>query len=1647
MKCSIPELSQDEQDQLRKNAQNHQHFFGHPDTMIKNTPLEKAAAFIHYINDIPEVVSRRKEKNGFVTYVNRLGVELVSASKSNRRRSVFDKGTGTTASSLEASRNMLTGGAFDDVLMRDAWGWLMRRLSDFTEVSQRGDYKINERLDPEGKPYSGGTYQLAMIPSEVLRFLFTEESGADFNLRINLFGLPELAEDDTVGDPKTGTLLYYLLQQSRNGRYKNMKYDFEAAGETATASLTFDEKVFREIAEYVHMTFYSTLRTFSKTEAPYKFQSKSDPKDRVFSDLIIGTQVFTFSPQRNTGGFADLLFMYGDKKHTIITDFKTKSVLLNDRKGSGSPVNKSNQTRYNRQVQMYLDGIRYVGGNPLVGQLAPATMLLTRSNIEANGESTFIVGGLIHAQSGENELSKRYGISVSPFSSALIPQLEEQMTILSDFIEQTQLRTSETRATLKSATISDDPEVRKDIWDRVRSNALLLSSIRGQTSEIHEHAFKQMTLHFNISSYMSAALNLDAQIEPFQNDLEEYIDTTLVDLRRTVNPKQYLESMLDEFLIYQDMMKEYDLEINALKAVFNSQVQSYYVDGLIKMFSYLEGTSGLKMRDTFEQILKQIPSEYYPNQQKDAFIDTYFDFIDDNDIQGLIGFIDNKFRPMFEEYYTSISSRLDAISTRNSELNSELVIALVPPTSVEKQTGTAKKKLVVESLGFWDRWATRSELIDNPLFKIFNKVKDFAEQKTLRQYEERMKSYQKTHDDFLTYVNNSKMSYKEAVGLLVDTEIGMLHKRFVDDFYARKEDALQNQDAAWMRGYYEIRDKAAWLEEYEAKRDNYFQWLDSQAKLYEDELAANPEYYPDVGIDPKFVEQRKDEFLQAYNLNAKEGNAWVNRRNLKYLEPKKVVHERFASEKYEKIRSTEALFNMYEQLRSLPLEAKSIIGQGKMYIPEDFFPNIAATTGELALKIPQTGILSTAGKMVANEFRIAPIDETLGVYNEDTFGRNTIPFSGVVPLVNHDGNIYSEENIEILKKNAIYKSYDLYKVGNDFINSMYTYSMNQYTEPMVDALINFAKDEDRYVEERKIRGVTALTKTGTTRVRGGDTESAKLLEKYMHANWYQTRFKGLADGTTPDFVIPGLEGDPSKGKGPVTLVSATLGLRNVWSRNILGLAFIPGVAAGLTGLTNAFINSMEGYYFSNKAFRKSFKKYFNVVKDRQSRGMMRALALKFDAASIKTANYRGMKGARLQTKAVSDWTLYGPLRSPDMVIGDIITDSVVNSWGIQSTGNDADSRKAAVIARLEDLPEGAKPLSEFIFIDPSTNEVTFDENVIGQNQVGQIREIIRKGIAETYGQLPEGSYMGAQLTIIGTLATTFISWMPAIINKRVERTKVADIGSPKLNFMTTGRWRSIVTLLTSDRLKVNDDNTVEATIEDLEPKDMLSTMKHVTGNIIKNFVSTAYFFLRFAAFSKNADENIKRLKTEFYRWKLDNPKEVEKMGRPVEFAAEGKESDYDDWLFDKWVESQKRALKSATVELWTLATVMLLLESVRSFDYDEDGVADYKQYWASRQLVKLLAKTQAELIFMLNPSEWERFFTQPVAVTGMISDLIKVFENGYDEIVTDRFGYRENSANDKTPLFYYFANFAPGFRQIRKILEPFEQDKQRGMLD
>ena len=96
--------------------------------------------------------------------------------------------------------------------------------------------------------------------------------------------------------------------------------------------------------------------------------------------------------------------------------------------------------------------------------------------------------------------------------------------------------------------------------------------------------------------------------------------------------------------------------------------------------------------------------------------------------------------------------------------------------------------------------------------------------------------------------------------------------------------------------------------------------------------------------------------------------------------------------------------------------------------------------------------------------------------------------------------------------------------------------------------------------------------------------------------------------------------------------------------------------------------------------------------------------------------------------------------------------------------------------------------------------------------------------------------------------------------------------------------------------------------------------------------------------------------------------------------------------------------------------------------------------WLSRKMYMLLSRTRMELGFTLNPIEFATFTRGLVPLTGLFTDTMKVIDNGWSESL-EMIGVLPENKRDKTPMFYHTLKFVPGWSQLRRILEPYDQDK------
>lgn len=1650
--CKIKQGSPKDFEKMHVNMQFSKAYpFGNPENFNTQTTLENFATNVMMINAHEDVAKSVKINERNYLEISSINRRVTSATNKKKLNDPFASEKALELISVSQKRAMQAGSLFDDVVLADAYGFVFNKLASKIEVNSQGqtvqgsyERKLRKNLNDGALD---NVFQAVMIPKEVVR----EFLGSNNQNLNELFGG---INSTTPSEVIPGSLYEYMLENARNGKYKSVE-KVVINGNEQFIEVSFDPNAIYSTVNYVLNTLLAVVNQFQKRAVNYGAIEQED----AYSDLFLSTQTLVVSTDRNEGGFIDLLAVSRNGLEAIVIDHKSKTIEVSQSRKTGivGPINRANRISYGNQIHIYMDGVRYMGAKPVSGMLMPSAFEVPQLTAPMGPGQTMVFKIVSHYHSGNIDADS-FSPNLVTYSSALLKPLQDQAASLSDYIIQVSQRARESRATTKSSTMTEE-SARDLIWDQLRESAIQLEELRRQLSDNHVRAYNQLMYTHDITDYVILSENLQRRANYLIRHQAEFNLKAIEAFEEGETPRGVLNTLTDEFMIIQDQVKEIKLEIEALQNLFNVKEISQYTSGLVDLLS-IPNSDLLSTRDLFLSIDSLIRNTILPQlniDQMNHYLEISNRFLEaiGNNKSGLevksILIERNKFSGVdyksndrlfnfmdilegaLEDHVTELQSMYEAVL----KANNDMVMALIPKSYKSYGANDSEPgRVTVPKLNFWEQNLTNPDLISNPLFEIMIHLKNRNNQRGQRLYEERIKSFTKAHNAFRKYAEDSGLSYKQATFKLINRQTGLLYSRYNQQFTADRNLALSTNDFSWMRENHYIVNEKEWFEDYQFRLESFINNLDARIN--------DPENTPE---ETERLLETRDESIEQFEINnnfyyasaKNESLAWVNKYNLKYLDVKPEVVEQFATEEYKEILKSEPLKDMYDEFFNLAKDARNVYSYGSAYIPDNFFPNFEANLSEMALN--NGNIFQTFGHtmdMFLDDIRIAPLDETLGVY-DDRFGKSTIPFPGVMPLVDHEGSIYSPQNKDALTRNADKKSYDLAKVGHSFIASLFTFAQYQYTEPMVLALNMFAKS-DSYAEVRENRGIIARTPVGQKRTTVGSElskPSQVLFERFLNYFWYGVRYKDLKEGNAFDYIFS--QGDPSKGKGPITFQSSLGWAKAMYSRNVLGLAFVSGTAAGLAGLSSLFINSVENRYITSKSFGQAFKRFLTYRADRVHAKKMINLAMYFNAGSMNYSSYYAMKNTRMENKILSDYMLYGALRTPDMVIGQIITDAVLNSWGLMPSYKNGvinPDKTSWNIAKLEDIPEAyRKPLADYFSFDEENNVIA-DNTAITEKQVSQTYDIIAQITADTYGQLPENVKMGAQLTILGTMLTTFSTWMPAIINKRFGRVKVRDIGNPDANFVVGGRYRSVIGLLMQDDFELDGKDLKVR--ENVDPNNMLENRKLMFSNMLRNTMDLIKHLLFFAAFSKNAQDNLRRLKGNFIKWANANPHEYGKLGHRPGMTQE----EIFEFRYEKWLKNEIQNLKSAAVELYVTTGILMVLGALRA-DWDGDDEPDYKKVWALRMFNKTITKTHNELIFMLNPTEVEMFLKQPLPITGLLSDVLQTVANTFDETRDVLAG--ENSNNDKTPWGYYSGNFIVGFRQLRRVIEPFAQDELRGL--
>lgn len=145
---------------------------------------------------------------------------------------------------------------------------------------------------------------------------------------------------------------------------------------------------------------------------------------------------------------------------------------------------------------------------------------------------------------------------------------------------------------------------------------------------------------------------------------------------------------------------------------------------------------------------------------------------------------------------------------------------------------------------------------------------------------------------------------------------------------------------------------------------------------------------------------------------------------------------------------------------------------------------------------------------------------------------------------------------------------------------------------------------------------------------------------------------------------------------------------------------------------------------------------------------------------------------------------------------------------------------------------------------------------------------------------------------------------------------------------------------------------------------------------------------------------------------------------------------------EEYLDLRKRTIKEAMMEARFIAAFLTLFAFMAG-DWDDDGQEDYKQWFATRQAYKLMNRAYLELSFYSNPHSINALIKDPIPVLSVVSDVINLGTNTFDEAIDTITFTSDKEEDDKKGKLKYTKKFFIGVKFLDDIIEDYNKDKEK----
>ena len=452
-----------------------------------------------------------------------------------------------------------------------------------------------------------------------------------------------------------------------------------------------------------------------------------------------------------------------------------------------------------------------------------------------------------------------------------------------------------------------------------------------------------------------------------------------------------------------------------------------------------------------------------------------------------------------------------------------------------------------------------------------------------------------------------------------------------------------------------------------------------------------------------------------------------------------------------------------------------------------------------------------------------------------------------------------------------------------------------------------------------------------------------------------------------------------KNIGGYSMNKMILGAKQYFGAKVLAIAIVPGTAAYLAAKANAYFEGAKGLHYTNKQLNKT-----HVLYAKQTdvyRAVVNDFQIWQDDVTHRHAN--NLSASKL-TKHVTMDKLYYPYRIADEMIDNNILVAMMQNYGVDANG---------MPKKLDTLPEGSKSIFELAQESIQKGDA-LSYGALSDQGYRKFRGIAQYVAGSIKGQVSDQDINAVQTTLIGNVIMQFKNWMPRMVRERV--------GPFRYNHRADTYEMGRYSVIAGEAFQIEEG--------------IMNTVKSALVSGVKLSVEAVTFGV---GYNMQPNEALaKKLLKQFKENNPDDPK-IQEL------------------TYNEFLTMRTRQIRAAATELRgiLLLAASLLILGLKGDDEEKF----YTKYWVTRKLYSSLSRTAMELGFLLNPNDLTTFMKGTIPMASLFTDTLKALNNTQDEFFDEVTGRKDS--RDKTPWGYYSLPFLPGYKQVSRWIEVYEQDK------